>query len=89
VAEVAPTRSESQLSVIVGSISVKSLIVTTDERRNLPNHGHTTGHATEAVLTPIVLHEECVSDSALVWFRCFKAYYLPKQKATVVPYQHT
>jgi len=62
------TRSEAQellLSVIVGSISVKAHIVTIDERetglRNLVNFGHTIGHAIEAVLTPTILHGECVS----------------------------
>jgi pentafunctional AROM polypeptide len=53
------------LRVIVGSISVKSHIVTIDERetglRNLVNFGHTIGHAIEAVLTPEILHGECVS----------------------------
>ncbi|KAI0954260.1 hypothetical protein AcV7_007538 [Taiwanofungus camphoratus] len=53
------------LSVIVGSISVKAHIVTIDERetglRNLVNFGHTIGHAIEAVLTPTILHGECVS----------------------------
>ncbi|KZT54243.1 putative ARO1-Pentafunctional AROM polypeptide [Calocera cornea HHB12733] len=65
---VVSTRSESQkllLSVIVGSISVKAHIVTIDERetglRNLVNFGHTIGHAIEAILTPAVLHGECVS----------------------------
>ena len=62
------TRSEAQevlLSVIVGSVYVKSHIVTKDERetglRNLVNFGHTIGHAIEAVLTPTILHGECVS----------------------------
>ncbi|KAG6820344.1 hypothetical protein H0H93_002004 [Arthromyces matolae] len=62
------TRSTAQellLSVIVGSISVKAHIVTIDERetglRNLVNFGHTIGHAIEAVLTPTILHGECVS----------------------------
>ncbi|KAF7795466.1 hypothetical protein EIP86_006627 [Pleurotus ostreatoroseus] len=62
------TRSAAQellLSVIIGSISVKSHIVTVDERetglRNLVNFGHTIGHAIEAVLTPTILHGECVS----------------------------
>ncbi|KAH9975271.1 Pentafunctional AroM protein [Lactifluus volemus] len=63
------TRSAAQellLSVIVGSISVKAHIVTNDERettglRNLVNFGHTIGHAIEAVLTPSVLHGECIS----------------------------
>jgi len=62
------TRSAAQdllLSVIVGSISVKAHIVTIDERetglRNLVNFGHTIGHAIEAVLTPTILHGECIS----------------------------
>jgi pentafunctional AROM polypeptide len=62
------TRSEAQkllLSVIKSSISVKAYIVTKDEKetglRNLVNFGHTIGHAIEAVLTPQVLHGECVS----------------------------
>ncbi|KAH9915439.1 aromatic amino acid family biosynthesis-like protein [Epithele typhae] len=62
------TRSEAQellLSVIAGSIGVKAHIVTIDERetglRNLVNFGHTIGHAIEAVLTPVMLHGECVS----------------------------
>ncbi|KAJ2933109.1 hypothetical protein H1R20_g3982, partial [Candolleomyces eurysporus] len=62
------TRSQAQellLSVIVGSISVKAHIVTIDERetglRNLVNFGHSIGHAIEAVLTPTILHGECVS----------------------------
>ncbi|KAJ3503558.1 hypothetical protein NLJ89_g8376 [Agrocybe chaxingu] len=62
------SRSSAQdllLSVIVGSISVKAHIVTIDERetglRNLVNFGHTIGHAIEAVLTPTILHGECVS----------------------------
>lgn len=53
------------MSVIVGSISVKAHIVTIDERetglRNLVNFGHSIGHAIEAVLTPTILHGECVS----------------------------
>ncbi|KAF9451572.1 Shikimate dehydrogenase [Macrolepiota fuliginosa MF-IS2] len=62
------TRSAAQellLSVIVGSISVKAHIVTIDERetglRNLVNFGHSIGHAIEAVLTPTILHGECIS----------------------------
>lgn len=50
----------------MGSISVKAHIVTNDERettglRNLVNFGHTIGHAIEAVLTPNILHGECIS----------------------------
>ena len=62
------TRSAAQdllLSVIVGSISVKAHIVTIDERetglRNLVNFGHSIGHAIEAILTPTILHGECIS----------------------------
>ncbi|TBU57260.1 Pentafunctional AroM protein [Dichomitus squalens] len=62
------TRSAAQellLSVIAGSIGVKAHIVTIDERetglRNLVNFGHTIGHAIEAVLTPAMLHGECVA----------------------------
>ncbi|KAG8869392.1 3-dehydroquinate dehydratase (3-dehydroquinase) [Serendipita sp. 405] len=62
------SRSAAQhllLQVIVGSISVKAHIVTIDERetglRNLVNFGHTIGHAIEAVVTPQILHGECVS----------------------------
>ena len=44
---------------------MKAHIVTIDERetglRNLVNFGHTIGHAIEAVLTPSILHGECVS----------------------------
>ncbi|AAW41820.1 hypothetical protein CNBB3730 [Cryptococcus deneoformans B-3501A] len=61
-------RSHAQsllLQVVSGSIYVKAHIVTIDERetglRNLVNFGHTIGHAIEAVLTPAMLHGECVS----------------------------
>lgn len=67
------SRSASQallLRIIVGSISVKAHIVTVDERetglRNLVNFGHTIGHAIEAVLTPAILHGECVSIGAVL-----------------------
>lgn len=44
---------------------MKAYIVTKDERetglRNLVNFGHTIGHAIEAVLTPAILHGECVA----------------------------
>lgn len=62
------TRTEGQkllLSVIHSSVAVKSFIVTKDEKetglRNLVNFGHSIGHALEAVLTPYLLHGECVS----------------------------
>ncbi|KAH9918081.1 EPSP synthase-domain-containing protein [Fomitopsis serialis] len=78
------------LSVIAGSISVKAHIVTIDERetglRNLVNFGHTIGHAIEAVLTPTILHGECVSVGMILeaessrsraLTRCLRAYNLP------------
>lgn len=53
------------MTVVTGSIYVKSHIVTIDERetglRNLVNFGHTIGHAIEAILTPRMLHGECVA----------------------------
>ncbi|KWU47540.1 putative ARO1-Pentafunctional AROM polypeptide [Rhodotorula sp. JG-1b] len=62
------TRSPAQsllLSVIRASIATKAHIVTVDEKetglRNLVNFGHTIGHAIEAVMTPEVLHGECVA----------------------------
>ncbi|PWY98341.1 putative ARO1-Pentafunctional AROM polypeptide [Testicularia cyperi] len=62
------TRTEPQsllLDVIRGSVGVKAHIVTIDEKetglRNLVNFGHTIGHAIEAVLTPDMLHGECIS----------------------------
>ncbi|KAI9459813.1 hypothetical protein F5148DRAFT_1377462 [Russula earlei] len=68
---------ELLLSVIVGSISVKShIVVTNDEHkttmglRNLVNFGHTIGHAIEAVLTPTILHIGRLT-------RCLKSYNLP------------
>lgn len=64
----ASTRTEPQsllMTVVTGSIYVKSHIVTIDERetglRNLVNYGHTIGHAIEAILTPRMLHGECVA----------------------------
>ena len=62
------TRSAAQsllLDVVRASIATKAYIVTIDEKetglRNLVNFGHTIGHAIEAVMTPEVLHGECVS----------------------------
>lgn len=62
------TRTPAQtllLDVIRGSVGVKAHIVTIDEKetglRNLVNFGHSIGHAIEAILTPDVLHGECVS----------------------------
>jgi pentafunctional AROM polypeptide len=62
------TRTQAQtllLDVIRGSIGVKAHIVNIDEKetglRNLVNFGHSIGHAIEAVVTPDILHGECVS----------------------------
>lgn len=62
------SRSQAQellLDVIADSVGVKAEVVTKDEKetglRNLVNFGHTIGHAIEAVLTPAILHGECVS----------------------------
>ncbi|KAK9456610.1 EPSP synthase-domain-containing protein [Dipodascopsis uninucleata] len=52
-------------ALVVGSIRVKAYVVTADERegglRNLLNFGHSIGHAYEAILTPQILHGECVA----------------------------
>lgn len=51
--------------MIVNSVRVKAHVVSADERegglRNLLNFGHSIGHAIEAILTPQVLHGECVA----------------------------
>jgi pentafunctional AROM polypeptide len=51
--------------IVQGSIKVKAHVVSADERegglRNLLNFGHSIGHAMEAILTPQVLHGECVA----------------------------
>ena len=50
---------------ILASVRYKSHVVTADERegglRNLLNFGHSIGHAIEALLTPQILHGECVA----------------------------
>lgn len=56
---------ELLLRVIAASARVKAHVVTHDEResgmRGLLNFGHTIGHAIEALLSPQLLHGECVS----------------------------
>lgn len=51
--------------VILGSVRIKAHVVSADEKegglRNLLNFGHSIGHAMEALLTPQILHGECVS----------------------------
>ncbi|EGX45803.1 hypothetical protein AOL_s00117g8 [Orbilia oligospora ATCC 24927] len=53
------------MDVVVGSAKVKAHVVSADERegglRNLLNFGHSIGHAFEAILTPQLLHGECVA----------------------------
>lgn len=50
---------------ILGSARTKAEVVSADEKegglRNLLNFGHSIGHAIEAILTPQILHGECVS----------------------------
>ncbi|KAL1988781.1 hypothetical protein VTN96DRAFT_7665 [Rasamsonia emersonii] len=50
---------------ILASARYKAYVVSADERegglRNLLNWGHSIGHAIEAILTPQILHGECVA----------------------------
>ena len=51
--------------IILGSARVKAQVVSADEKegglRNILNFGHSIGHAYEAILTPEILHGECVA----------------------------
>lgn len=51
--------------IVAAAVAVKAYVVTSDEKetglRNLLNFGHSIGHAIEAILTPQVLHGECVA----------------------------
>lgn len=51
--------------IVLGSARVKAEVVSADEKegglRNLLNFGHSIGHAYEAILTPELLHGECVA----------------------------
>ncbi|KAI6086586.1 Pentafunctional AroM protein [Hypoxylon rubiginosum] len=51
--------------IVLASARVKAEVVSADEKegglRNLLNFGHSIGHAFEAILTPQVLHGECVA----------------------------
>jgi len=51
--------------IVLGSVRVKAHVVSADERegglRNLLNFGHSIGHAYEGILTPQILHGECVA----------------------------
>ncbi|KAF9202742.1 3-dehydroquinate dehydratase (3-dehydroquinase) [Haplosporangium sp. Z 27] len=62
------TRTQAQqllLQVVMASVAVKSYVVTHDERetgmRGLLNFGHSIGHAIEGLVTPKLLHGECVA----------------------------
>ncbi|CAO3574658.1 unnamed protein product [Mortierella alpina] len=62
------TRTPAQqllLQVVMASVAVKSYVVTHDERetgmRGLLNFGHSIGHAIEGLVTPKLLHGECVA----------------------------
>lgn len=62
--DLSPIRDIIQ-NIVLGSVRVKAEVVSLDERegglRNILNFGHTIGHAFEAILTPYILHGECVS----------------------------
>ena len=51
--------------IVLNSVRVKAHVVSADERegglRNLLNFGHSIGHAIEGILTPQILHGECIS----------------------------
>ncbi|KAH7021055.1 EPSP synthase-domain-containing protein [Microdochium trichocladiopsis] len=51
--------------IVFASARVKAEVVSADEKegglRNLLNFGHSIGHAYEAILTPQILHGECVA----------------------------
>ncbi|KAK9709814.1 3-dehydroquinate dehydratase (3-dehydroquinase), partial [Basidiobolus ranarum] len=62
------TRTPAQTllqTVVLASAAVKAYVVTNDEResdlRGLLNFGHSVGHAIEALVSPMMLHGECVS----------------------------
>lgn len=69
----APSLKSSRLSdireilkeIVLGSVRIKAHVVSADERegglRNLLNFGHSIGHAIEGILTPQILHGECVA----------------------------
>jgi pentafunctional AROM polypeptide len=53
------------MDVILASVKFKAYVVTSDERegglRGLLNFGHSIGHGIEAIVSPLMLHGECVS----------------------------
>ncbi len=56
---------EKLKDIVLGSVQVKAHVVSADERegglRNLLNFGHSIGHGIEGLLTPEILHGECVA----------------------------
>ena len=72
-AKLPPSASDARLfdvrnilkRIVLGSVRVKAHVVSADERegglRNLLNFGHSIGHAYEGILTPQILHGECVA----------------------------
>ena len=56
---------EKLKDIVLGSVQVKAHVVSADERegglRNLLNFGHSIGHGIEGLLTPDILHGECVA----------------------------
>ena len=56
---------EKLKDIVLGSVQVKAHVVSSDERegglRNLLNFGHSIGHGIEGLLTPDILHGECVA----------------------------
>lgn len=71
--KISPEASDRRLSevreklkdIVLGSVQVKAHVVSADERegglRNLLNFGHSIGHGIEGLLTPDILHGECVA----------------------------
>ncbi|KAG0371051.1 3-dehydroquinate dehydratase (3-dehydroquinase) [Gamsiella multidivaricata] len=63
--ETRTTAQQLLLQVVMASVAVKSYVVTHDEReagmRGLLNFGHSIGHAIEGLVTPKMLHGECVA----------------------------
>ncbi|KAG0372394.1 3-dehydroquinate dehydratase (3-dehydroquinase) [Mortierella sp. AD032] len=80
--ETRTTAQQLLLQVVMASVAVKSYVVTHDERetgmRGLLNFGHSIGHAIEGLVTPKLLHGECVAIVAVGRLtRCIQAYGLP------------
>ncbi|MCJ1244906.1 3-dehydroquinate dehydratase (3-dehydroquinase), partial [Trapelia coarctata] len=93
-AKLPPSASDGRLSdvrdilkrIVLGSVRVKAHVVSADERegglRNLLNFGHSIGHAYEGILTPQILHGECVAIGMVL--EANLARYLGVMKGTAV-----